>query len=378
MNSQPSVVRPDPGRTEARPPVLRVAALVKAFGSARAVDRIDLDVQAGEFLTIVGPSGCGKTTLLRMLAGLEVPSSGDILLNGARINDLPPNKRPTCMVFQSLALFPHRSVGENIAFPLKVRSVKPAIRTARALDLMKLMRLPADYFSRNVMKCSGGERQRVALARAFAYDPEILFFDEPLSALDYKLKKSLEKELKDIHKETGKTFVYITHSLEEAMVMSDRIAVMFDGEIAQLDEPERLYRKPASQRVANFIGTMNFLPARVLSGSAKVEVDVQGLGRVSLDAGQVSGAAIGGMPVVGFRPETLTILFEGQAPADREAMATVEEVVYYGDMTYYDVKIDGTDQQLRLSMRNVFGRPVLDIGARARVAWAPGALVLFR
>jgi len=277
-----------------------VAALVKAFGSARAVDRIDLDVQAGEFLTIVGPSGCGKTTLLRMLAGLEVPSSGDILLNGARINDLPPNKRPTCMVFQSLALFPHRSVGENIAFPLKVRSVKPAIRTARALDLMKLMRLPADYFSRNVMKCSGGERQRVALARAFAYDPEILFFDEPLSALDYKLKKSLEKELKDIHKETGKTFVYITHSLEEAMVMSDRIAVMNEGRIVQIGTPADIYTRPVNRFVAEFMGEVNIFPVRRRAGVVYDGTDFPGQFKVS------AAASAEGYVIV--RPEFMRIL----------------------------------------------------------------------
>ena len=194
-------------------PILRLDGVTKRFGAAAAVDGVDLDVRDGEFLTIVGPSGCGKTTLLRMLAGLEQPSEGGIVLRGRVINDLPPNRRPTCLVFQSLALFPHRTVGENIAFPLKMRGVARAAREARARDLMRMMRLPDHYFARNVMRCSGGERQRVALARAFAYDPEILFFDEPLSALDYKLKKTLEKELKDIHKETGKTFIYITHSL---------------------------------------------------------------------------------------------------------------------------------------------------------------------
>jgi spermidine/putrescine transport system ATP-binding protein len=246
----------------AGPATLTVAALTKQFGGTTAVDHVDLDVRSGEFLTIVGPSGCGKTTMLRMLAGLEAPSSGDILLDGRRINDLPPNRRPTCMVFQSLALFPHRSVGENIAFPLKVKGVDAARRNARALELMKLMRLPEGYFTRNVMKCSGGERQRVALARAFAYDPAILFFDEPLSALDYKLKKTLEKELKDIHKESGKTFIYITHSLEEAMVMSDRIAVMNAGRIVQIGTPEDIYTRPVNRFVAEFMGEVNVFPVR--------------------------------------------------------------------------------------------------------------------
>jgi spermidine/putrescine transport system ATP-binding protein len=289
-----------PAQAATAPAILRVAGLVKDFGGTVAVDRVDLDVQPGEFLTIVGPSGCGKTTLLRMLAGLEEPTAGDILLNGARINDLAANRRPTCMVFQSLALFPHRSVGENIAFPLKMRGVEPVIRNARALELMRLMRLPEAYFSRNVMKCSGGERQRVALARAFAYDPEILFFDEPLSALDYKLKKALEKELKDIHKETGKTFLYITHSLEEAMVMSDRIAVMNAGRIVQIGTPEDIYTRPVNRFVAEFMGEVNTFPVRRRAGDVYEAVEMPGSFRVA------AGGAGEGYIVV--RPEFMRII----------------------------------------------------------------------
>jgi spermidine/putrescine transport system ATP-binding protein len=186
-------------------------------------------------------------------------------------------------------------------------------------------------------------------------------------------------ELIKLQRQVGITFILVTHDQEEALVMSDRIAVMFEGEIAQLADPETLYRRPSSRKVADFIGTMNFLPASVLSeDGTKVEVEAQGFGRVTLDQSQCMGAKTAGEATVGFRPETMTILFEGQVAVDRESMATVEEVVYYGDMTYYDVKIDGTDKPMRLSMRNVFGRPVLDIGTRARLAWSPGALVLFR
>jgi spermidine/putrescine transport system ATP-binding protein len=171
----------------------------------------------------------------------------------------------------------------------------------------------------------------------------------------------------------------VTHDQEEALVMSDRIAVMFEGEIAQLADPETLYRRPNSRKVADFIGTMNFLPAQITDeAGGRVEVDAQGFGKMSLAADQCMGAATSEGPTVGFRPETMTILFEGQTAPDRESMATVEEVVYYGDMTYYDMKLDGTNKPMRISMRNVFGRPVLDIGTRARVGWSPGALVLFR
>jgi spermidine/putrescine transport system ATP-binding protein len=238
-------------------PILQLRGLTKDFGQLSAVDHIDLDVAEGEFFTIVGPSGCGKTTLLRMLAGMETPSAGDILLRGKRINDVPANQRPTCMVFQSLALFPHRTVGQNIEFPLKVRGVDPAARKKRAEQLMRQLRLPESYYDKPVTRCSGGERQRVALARALAYDPQVLFFDEPLSAIDYKLRKTLEKELKDIHRETGKTFIYITHSLEEAMVMSDRIGVMRGGRLVQIGSPEQIYTQPRDKFVSEFMGEVN-------------------------------------------------------------------------------------------------------------------------
>ena len=241
-------------------PILSLKSVRKMFGPHAAVDSIDLDIAEGEFFTIVGPSGSGKTTMLRMLAGMDTPTSGEILLRGERINDLPANKRPTCMVFQSLALFPHRTVGQNIEFPLKIRGETPESRKARALQLMDLLRLPQSYYGKNVLKCSGGERQRVALARALAYDPQILFFDEPLSAIDYKLRKTLEKELKDIHRETKKTFVYITHSLEEAMVMSDRIGVMRAGKLVQVGSPHEIYSAPNTRFVSEFVGDVNVVP----------------------------------------------------------------------------------------------------------------------
>jgi spermidine/putrescine transport system ATP-binding protein len=246
-----------------RATILELRGVSKSFGTLAAVAGIDLAIAEGEFFTIVGPSGSGKTTLLRMLAGLEQPSAGDILLRGRRINEVPANRRPTCMVFQSLALFPHRTVGQNIEFALKIKGIEAAARRARAQELMRQLRLPEAYYGKSVTKCSGGERQRVALARALAYDPEILFFDEPLSAIDYKLRKTLEKELKDIHRETGKTFVYITHSLEEAMVMSDRIGVMRSGRMVQVGTPNEIYTAPRDRFVSEFIGDVNVIPVRL-------------------------------------------------------------------------------------------------------------------
>ena len=238
-------------------PILQLRSIVKRFGDFVAVDNITLDIAEGEFFTIVGPSGSGKTTMIRMLVGMDNPTSGDILLRGERLNDVPANKRPTCMVFQSLALFPHRSVGQNIEFPLKIAGVARAQRRARAEELLSQLRLPLDYYGKSVNQCSGGERQRIALARALAFNPEILFFDEPLSALDFRLRKTLEKELKDIHRETGKTFVYITHSLEEAMVMSDRIGIMNVGRMVQIGSPNEIYNQPIDKFVAQFMGEVN-------------------------------------------------------------------------------------------------------------------------
>lgn len=260
-------------RSTGRAPLLQLRQLSKTFGTFTAVHHIDLDITEGEFFTIVGPSGSGKTTLLRMLTGMETPSEGDIVLRGQRINDLPANRRPTCMVFQSLALFPHRTVGQNIEFPLKIRGEDPAKRKERALQLMQQLRLPESYYGKNVTKCSGGERQRVALARALAYNPEILFFDEPLSAIDYKLRKTLEKELKDIHRETGKTFIYITHSLEEAMVMSDRIGVMRAGNMIQVGTPHEIYTAPKSKFVSEFIGDVNVISVKPTEGGQLQAVD---------------------------------------------------------------------------------------------------------
>lgn len=237
--------------------VLSIRHVRKEFGSFTALHDITLDVYDGEFLTIVGPSGSGKTTLIRLLVGMDAPTKGEILINGEVVNDVPANKRPTCMVFQSLALFPHRTVGQNIEFPLKIRGIKPAERRARALAFLDMFSLPHEYYSRRVTQCSGGEQQRVALARALAYDPEILFFDEPLSSLDNQLRKHLERELKNLQRRTKKTFIYITHSLEEAMVMSDRIAILRDGNFVQVGTPEEIYSAPCDEFAAGFMGEVN-------------------------------------------------------------------------------------------------------------------------
>ena len=361
-----------------RPTMIAFQDVHKYYGDYHALRGITATIRAGEFFSLLGPSGCGKTTLLRTIAGFEDISSGVVMIDGRDMRGVPANVRPTNMVFQSYAIFPHLTVEENVGFGLR-RDPRSKAEKARAVEEALEMVGLRGYGKRAAHALSGGQRQRVALARALILKPKVLLLDEPLSALDKKMREQMQMELIRLQRQVGITFILVTHDQEEALVMSDRIAVMFEGEIAQLADPETLYRRPASRKVADFIGTMNFLPARIESeAGGRVEVEAQGFGRLTLDADQCMGQAGGAETVVGFRPETLTILFEGQQATDRESMATVEEVVYYGDMTYYDVRLDGTERAMRISMRNVFGRPVLDIGTRARVAWSPGALVLFR
>ncbi len=316
--------------------VLRLEGVTKRFGSFTALDNITLDIADGEFLTIVGPSGSGKTTMIRLLVGMDAPSQGEIYLSGERITHVPANKRPTCMVFQSLALFPHRTVGQNIEFPLKIKGVAPAARRQRALELLELLRLPADYYGKGVMQCSGGERQRVALARALAFDPEILFFDEPLSALDYRLRKTLEKELKDLHRQTGKTFVYITHSLEEAMVMSDRIAIMRAGHVVQSGTADEIYNTPKSRFVAEFMGEVNlFTVTGSGSGGFIVASDAMQIGDAKLDLAEGKTATLM------VRPEFVRFLGEGDS-ADCHIAGKLRNDFALGSRIQYEVELAGS------------------------------------
>ncbi len=359
-------------------PMIELKDVQKYYGEYHALRGITADIRAGEFFSLLGPSGCGKTTLLRTIAGFEDITSGVVMIDGKHMEGVPANQRPTNMVFQSYAIFPHLTVEQNVAFGLR-KDPRTKEEKAKAVEEALHMVGLKGFGKRAAHALSGGQRQRVALARALILKPKVLLLDEPLSALDKKMRENMQVELIKLQRQVGITFILVTHDQEEALVMSDRIAVMFDGEIAQLDDPETLYRLPKSRRVADFIGHMNFLPAKVV-GEAKseIDVDVQGLGRCHITAKQAPGAVTGGEASIGFRPETLTLLYEGQSATDRETTGMVEEVVYYGDMTYYDVKLDGVADPVRLSMRNVPGRPVLERGTKTRVAWSPSALVLFR
>ena len=372
--------------TDDRKPMIECRGVHKHYGDYHALRGIDLTIRAGEFFSLLGPSGCGKTTLLRTIAGFEDISEGAILIDEKHMEEVPANKRPTNMVFQSYAIFPHLTVAQNVAFGLRRDPRGKAEKAALVEEALAMVGL-LGFGNRAAHALSGGQRQRVALARALILKPKVLLLDEPLSALDRKMREQMQVELIKLQRQVGITFVLVTHDQEEALVMSDRIAVMFEGEIAQLDGPEALYARPATRRVADFIGVMNFLPARILGEQAGgATVEVPGLGVVDLPASQISRAnPDDDGPTIGFRPETMTLVGPTQTHSQpRETNATIDEVVYYGDMTYYDLRLDGADamgakaRPVRISMRNVFGRDVQDVGTRTRLAWSPGSLVLFR
>ncbi len=360
-----------------RKPLIRLHGIDKHFGSYHALRGITLDIHEGEFFSLLGPSGCGKTTLLRTIAGFEDITSGTLTIDGRDMEGVPANRRPTNMVFQSYAIFPHLSVAENVGFGLRRSGDAKAEKARRVVEALELVGL-GGFGDRAAHALSGGQRQRVALARALVLKPRVLLLDEPLSALDKKMREQMQVELIRLQRHVGITFVLVTHDQEEALIMSDRIAVMFEGEILQMDEPEVLYRRPNSRRVASFIGVMNFLPATVRgTGGQGLEVEVAGLGPAVLDDAQVAAGAGRGAGVVGIRPETMTVLYAGEETPRRVAAGVVDEVVYYGDMTYYDVRLEGVDKPVRISMKNYADRRVLEVGEATRVAWDAQSLVVF-
>jgi len=344
------------------PVTIAARNVVKAFGqggtSVRALDDVSLDIRQGEFFTLLGPSGCGKTTLLRLIAGFEMPTEGQILLDGKDISVLPPNRRPVNTVFQSYALFPHLTVAQNVGFGLQMQG-RPAAEvkatTERMLALVKLDALA----NRKTSQLSGGQQQRVALARALAPKPKVLLLDEPLSALDLKLRKEMQIELKRLQHETGITFVFVTHDQEEALTMSDRIGVMSHGKLQQVGSPREIYVHPVNRFVAGFIGETNFLPAISVPGGLKL-----GCG-VVVEAQTARSGAV----TLAIRPEQVRIVAADEAGA---IPATVASLVYFGTDTHYHLTLsDGVEVVARL--QSGAGEDALQPGAAVALRFAPGA-----
>jgi len=341
-----------------QPNVVELQRVEKHYGSVTAVHALDLAVDTGAFVTLLGPSGCGKTTTLRMIAGLEAPSAGDIFIKGTRVNDVPIHKRNLGLVFQNYALFPHKTIFDNVAFGLRYRSVPKseiAGRVSTALDLVQLPQVAERYPS----QLSGGQQQRIALARAIVIQPDVLLLDEPLSALDANLREEMRVELKRIQNKLGVSTVFVTHDQSEALAMSDRIVVMSEGRIEQYGDPEDVYRRPVSEFVANFLGHSNILEGRIAgqAGSA-VRVEVEGLGSVLAEASQPDRDLDGSVRVV-IRAENIHLLPKSNGPAcalDGVAALTgsVTTVDYQGQVARYFLDVGTHSLQV---INPIDGRP---------------------
>jgi spermidine/putrescine transport system ATP-binding protein len=320
--------------------LLEIQGVTRRFGDFTAVDDVSLAIGAGEFFTLLGPSGCGKTTLLRMVAGFDLPDGGRILLNGEDLADRPPEARPVRTVFQSYALFPHMTVEGNVAFPLKMANTpagKIAGKIAEALDDVRL----AGFGKRFPHELSGGQKQRVAIARALVTHPTVLLLDEPLAALDAKLREDMQIELINLQKEVGITFVYVTHDQTEALALSHRIAVMNKGRVEQVDEPSRIYGFPRTTFVADFIGQCNLLSGPVTSNAGDVvTLEVAGLGTIRAAARSTLPA--GAQGTIALRPEKVRIGVDAHpGNADNRVSGTVADLLYMGDVTVYKVTTPG-------------------------------------
>lgn len=340
---------------------LRLEGVSKRYGKFAALTPTNLTVAAGEFLTLLGPSGSGKTTLLNLVAGYDEPTTGRIEIGTRDVTGLPARRRNIGMVFQSYALFPHMTVGQNIGYGLSVRGVSRAESQRRVADILALMQLEG-YVDRPIQKMSGGQQQRVALARALVIEPDILLMDEPLSALDKQLRRTVQLELRRLHHKHGRTTIYVTHDQEEALVLSDRIAVMDRGRIQQLGSADEIYDRPANAFVAGFIGESNLFPARIQTladGRARVEVDAF---RHTVEASAGPGVAPGQPARLLVRPEHL--LFNR---TEEGIPAEIVETVYLGELTQYQLALEGGRT---LTARQITDRS-LRTGTKVTLSWEP-------
>ena len=341
--------------------------ITKSFGAFKAVHEADVTFEEGSFTTLLGPSGCGKTTILRMVSGLEAPTSGDILIGGKRINDVPIHKRNLGLVFQNYALFPHRTIAENIAFGLKYRDVPRSEVAKKVKDALDIVRLPG-VEDRYPSQLSGGQQQRIAMARAIVIEPDVLLLDEPLSALDANLREEMRVELKAIQHRIGVTSIFVTHDQSEALAMSDKIIVMSAGRIEQIGAPEEVYNNPASEFVANFLGASNLMDVTVAgSDAATVMLEVPHFGKAPIPAAHatnLNGAAKGRLVV---RAERLH-LSDGAAPEGAiSAPGVVEAVDYQGQLARYFVRVGDTQLQV---INMIEGHPFAQ-GAEVSVVLKP-------
>ena len=346
----------------------------KSFGKVRALHDVSLDIERGEFFSLLGASGSGKTTLLRMIAGFEPMTSGEIMIDGQPMGDVPPHKRPINMVFQNYAIFPHLNVQDNIAYGLRKLGLTGAKRTEMVNEMLDLIALPG-YGDRRSTQLSGGQMQRVALARALILKPKVLLLDEPLGALDKQLREQMQLELRSLQQKLGITFVLVTHDQEEALTLSDRIAVMSDGEVIQVDTPSGLYDRPRSRAIASFIGNMNFFDAIVHKSTDGVTAEVASLGRIAVDA-PAPHHANGDHGVIAIRPEGFEIHINDQGKGDIPAQ--VETRQYLGGRLMMFLRLPGDTDQPPVACQIERGAKGWDIteGQSVWLSWTRAVPVL--
>jgi putrescine transport system ATP-binding protein len=363
----------DPSAT----PLIEIRNLTKRFGDFTAVDHVSLKIYEREFFALLGPSGCGKTTLMRMLAGFEDPSAGEILIGGQSMNSMPPHKRPVNMMFQSYALFPHMTVEKNIAFGLEMDKLPKSEIDACVKDMLRLVKLEP-FATRKPQQLSGGQRQRVALARALAKKPKVLLLDEPLGALDKKLREETQFELLDLQMQLGMTFIIVTHDQDEAMTMADRIAVMDKGQFIQISSPAELYEQPNTKYIADFIGDINLIEGRVTHnerGRVTLDSDMTG-GRIDIHAETTAG--LGDKAWFALRPEKASLsLLPPNDPSTNCARGTVWDIGYVGDLSVYHIRLDqgGTMRASIANTSRVVERPITWEDS-VYLTWAPDSGVI--
>ncbi|MBI5430877.1 MAG: ABC transporter ATP-binding protein [Nitrosomonadales bacterium] len=348
---------------------LEIRNVTRRFGDFVAVDDISLGIEAGEFFTLLGPSGCGKTTILRMIAGFDLPDAGQILLDGKDLAGTPPEQRPVRTVFQNYALFPHMTVAQNIAFPLRMARIPQNEIHQRTGETLEHMRLTdkAEHYPREL---SGGQQQRVALGRALVSRPRVLLLDEPLAALDAKLREEMQLELINLQRDVGITFIFVTHAQGEALALSHRIAVLRSGRIEQVDEPSRIYGFPRSRFVADFIGNINMLDAAVLeTAHGHSRLAISGLGEIT--APPVSGLTAGARGAFAIRPEQVRIGTRSEVTELKNHFpGEVRNLLYSGDVTVYKVQLVGGQMLEALLPNSAPGRAELfEVGDAVRVGW---------
>jgi spermidine/putrescine transport system ATP-binding protein len=351
---------------------IELKSVSKEFGTHLVVREISLKIKRGEFFSLLGPSGCGKTTTLRMIAGLDNPTSGEIFIGGRLANGAPPYARDVNLVFQSYALFPHMTVFQNVAFGLEMKKILRAQVQSSVEETLSLVRLTG-LESRYPKQLSGGQQQRVALARALVTHPAVLLLDEPLGALDLKLRKEMQLELKKLQRKLNLTFVYVTHDQEEALTMSDRIAIMHRGRVIQIGRPEEIYEQPATRFVADFIGETNFIEGKIIASEPPlVTLDVQG---IKMRALGVPPYENGREVIIAIRPEKIWLAKESTAQLENHFTGLIEELVYFGTDTRYLVRLGG-DLVLSVRQQNL-DHSAYRRGDRVYLGWpSQGAQVL--